>query len=69
MSDANILLQMTMEKARRVEEIITRFLGHKPSWRERKSFRIMNSLSESSVYHKGELLATIKFEAIEDPAI
>ena len=53
MSESNILIKMTVAKARMIEELITKFLGHKPDWNERKAFRILNSLGESSIYLEG----------------
>jgi len=69
MPEANILLQMTIEKSRLIEEVIVRFLGHAPNWKERKTFRIMNQLQESSVYHKGECIGVIRCETVDDPVI
>jgi len=67
MSEINVLMLMTLEKTRRIEEVITNFLGHKPSWQERKAFSILNKLDESSIYHKGEHLATVTCANIDDP--
>ena len=69
MPEANILMQMTIEKSRLIEEVIVGFLGHSPSWKERKTFRIMNQLHESSIYHKGELVGTVNYAAVEDVII
>jgi len=66
MSEANVLLQMAVEKARLIEEMITKFLGYKPTWKERKTFRIMNSLGESSIYHKGEYIGTVTYPMTDD---
>ncbi|MGZ3839597.1 MAG: hypothetical protein ACXVMS_10510 [Flavisolibacter sp.] len=66
MSEANVLLQMTIKKSRLIEDVIVRFLGHIPSWKERKTFRIMNQLHESSIYFKGELIGTVICDAVEE---
>jgi hypothetical protein len=69
MADNHILLQMTLEKNRMIEEVIARFLGHKPSWKERKLFSVMHSLEESSVYYKGECIGTVRYETVHEPII
>ena len=66
MSDANILLRMTIEKTRLIEELIYQYLGHKPTWLERKAFSIMNKLGESSIYHKGKYVGTVRYETDDD---
>jgi hypothetical protein len=62
MSEKNVLLKMTMEKARLINELITKFLGHEPTKEEKKQFHIMNRLGESIIYFKGELLGTVKYQ-------
>jgi hypothetical protein len=62
MSEKNVLLKMTMEKARLINELITKFLGHEPTKEEKKQFHIMNRLGESIIYFKGDLLGTVKYE-------
>lgn len=69
MSDNHILLKMALEKSRMIEEVITHFLGHKPSWKERRLFSVMHSLEESSIYHKGECIGTVRFETVDDLVI
>lgn len=69
MSDANILLKMTMEKTRLIEEMIVQFLGYKPTWKERKTFSIMNKLGESSIYYKGKYIGTVKYDPMEETVI
>ncbi|HJW17092.1 MAG TPA: hypothetical protein VJ499_08225 [Flavisolibacter sp.] len=69
MSDANILLQMTLERTRLIEERIVQFLGHRPSWKERKAFRILNRLGESTIYHQNQLVGTVYYQPIDDPII
>jgi hypothetical protein len=69
MSDANILMKMTIEKARLIEEMIVQFLGYKPTWRERKTFSVMNKLGESSVYHRGKYIGTVRYDPIEETII
>lgn len=59
----NVLLKMTIEKARLINEMITKFLGHAPSKEERKQFNIMNRLGESIVYFNGDFIGTVKYEA------
>ena len=68
MSEKNVLLKMTMEKARMINELITKFLGHEPTKEEKKEFNIMNRLGESIIYHKGFLVGTVKYE-IDDGLI
>jgi hypothetical protein len=60
---------MTMEKNRKINELITEFLGHEPDEAERKEFRIMNQLGESIIYHHGELVGTVKYKTDEGPII
>jgi hypothetical protein len=62
MSEKNVLLKMTMEKARLINELITKFLGHEPTKEEKKQFHIMNRLGESIIYFKGDLVGTVKYE-------
>ena len=62
MSEKNVLLKMTIEKARMINELITRFLGHEPTREEKKQFNIMNRLGESIIYFKGDLIGTVKYE-------
>ncbi len=69
MSDSNILMKMTMEKSRLIEEMIIQFLGYKPSWKERKAFSILNKLDESSVYYKGKYVGTVKYQPAEETVI
>jgi hypothetical protein len=68
MSEKNVLLKMTMEKARMINELITKFLGHEPTKEEKKEFHIMNRLGESIIYHKGNFVGTVKYE-IDDGLI
>jgi len=65
MTEKNILLRMTIEKARMINELITKFLGHEPSKEEKKQFNIMNRLGESIIYHKGDFIGSVKYEADE----
>lgn len=65
MSEKNILVKMTMEKNRLVHELISTFLGHTPNVEEKKQFSILNSLGESIIYYKGELVGTIKYQTDE----
>jgi hypothetical protein len=60
---------MTIEKSRLIEEMIIQFLGYKPNWKERKTFSIMNKLGESSVYHKGIYVGTVRYQPIEETVI
>lgn len=69
MSNKNVLMKMTMEKNRMIDELIERFLGHKPNAEEKKQFNIMNRLGESIIYFKGELVGTVKYSADEDPIL
>ena len=63
MSEKNVLLKMTMEKARLINELITSFLGHEPTMEEKKQFHIMNRLGESIIYYKGDLVGTVRYES------
>ncbi len=62
----NILLKITEEKNRMIDEVITNFLGHKPTQEEKKQFNIINQLGESIIYFKGDLLCSIRYETVED---
>jgi hypothetical protein len=62
MTEKNVLLKMTIEKARMIHELITKFLGHEPSWSEKKQFHVMSRLGESIIYHKGHLVGSVKYE-------
>ena len=57
---------MTIEKNRKITELIRGFLGHEPSSQEKKQFRIMNRLGESLVYHKGMFVGTVRYDAGDD---
>ena len=59
----NVLLKMTIEKARLINELIAGFLGHEPSEEEKKQFNIMNRLGESIIYFNGEFIGTVKYKA------
>lgn len=59
----NVLLKMTIEKARLINEVITKFLGHEPSNEEKKKFNIMNRLGESIIYFDGDYIGTVKYKA------
>jgi hypothetical protein len=65
MTEKNVLLKMTIEKARMINELITKFLGHEPSKEEKKQFNIMNRLGESIIYHKGNLVGSVIYETDE----
>ena len=65
MTEKNVLLKMTMEKARMIDETIRQFLGHEPTKEEKKQFHIMNRLGESIIYHKGYLIGTVRYQADE----
>lgn len=69
MSQKNVLLKMTMEKNRMINELITNFLGHEPTEEERKEFKIMNQLGESIIYYQGELIGTVRYKADDGPVI
>lgn len=69
MSEKNVLLKMTMEKSRLINEMITKFLGHEPSTEEKKQFHVMNRLRESIIYYKGDLIGTVKYVADDGPVI
>ena len=66
MNEKNVLVKMTMEKARMINELIIKFLGHEPSKEEKKQFHVMSRLGESILYHKGELVGSVRYEANED---
>jgi hypothetical protein len=66
MSEANVLVKMTIEKSRLIEEMIVQFLGYKPSWNERRRFSTMHKLGESSIYHKGKYIGTVRYETVDD---
>lgn len=65
----NVLLKMTIEKARMINELITEFLGHEPTLKEKKEFHIMNRLGESIIYYKGSLVGTVRYETDDGPVI
>lgn len=69
MPHKNVLMKMTMEKNRMINELIKKFLGHEPNAEEKKQFNIMNRLGESIIYYKGELVGTVKYSADEDPIL
>jgi hypothetical protein len=59
----NVLLKMTIEKTRLINEVITKFLGHEPSSEEKRKFNIMNRLGESIIYFDGDYIGTVKYKA------
>lgn len=69
MSSKNVLMKMTMEKNRMINEVIEKFLGHEPNAEEKKQFKIINRLGESIIYYKGELVGTVKYQADEGPIL
>lgn len=66
MTRDNILMKITLEKNRMINEVITNFLGHKPTKEDKKQFNIINQLGESIIYYKGELICSIRYQAVED---
>jgi hypothetical protein len=66
MEDSNILLKMAEEKQRKIRAAMVSFLGYEPSEINRKYFRVMHRLGESSVYYQDLLIATIKNEVVDD---
>ena len=66
MSDANILMNMAVEKNRLIEEQIALFLGYLPHWKERRAFNFMHKLGESEIYHKGKHVATVRYSTPEE---
>lgn len=62
MSEKNVLLKMTIEKARMINEMITKFLGHEPTKEEKKNFYVMNRLGESIIYYKGNLVGSVQYK-------
>ena len=52
-----------------ITEFIEDFLGHLPSAEEKKEFKIMHSLSESAIYHKGKFIGKVSFDTDEGPVI
>ena len=66
MSRDNILLKITEEKNRMINEVITNFLGHPPGKEDKKQFNIINQLGESIIYYRGELICSIRYKTIED---
>lgn len=69
MSEKNILMKMSIEKNRLINEVIMNFLGHIPGKEERKKFNIMHSLGESKIYYKGKLLRTVRYETHDETAV
>jgi hypothetical protein len=69
MPEKNILMKMTIEKNKRIKEVITKFLGHEPSEEDKKQFNILTRLEESIIYYKGELVGTVRYKADEGPII
>lgn len=65
MTKSNILLEMTMEKNRKIREVISIFLGHEPSLEEKKLFNIMHSLGESNIYFRGKFIGRINYPTDE----
>ena len=64
----NILLKMTEEKNRLINQTILRFLGHQPSRDERKQFTFMHALGKSYIYHKGKLVDVVNYETEDEMA-
>jgi hypothetical protein len=66
MSKDNVLLKITEEKNRMINEVIVNFLGHVPDKQERKQFNIINQLGESIIYYKGDLIGSIRYAPVQD---
>lgn len=45
---------------------MVQFLGHEPSDLDRKEFRVVHGLGESSLYYQDVLIAVIKTELKDD---
>lgn len=69
MSEKNVLVKMTMEKARLINKLISEFLGHEPLPEEKRQFHVLSRLGESIVYYRGELIGIVKHEAEDEPLI
>lgn len=66
MEEDNILWKMTEEKNRRILQAMTRFLGHEPTELDKREFRVMHSLGESTLYYQDVLIDTIKHQVKDD---
>lgn len=66
MTENNILLKMTNEKRRKINDFINNFLGHEPSQQEKKEFTIMQKLTESNIYYKGTFIGMVKYNTFDD---
>ena len=62
MLDHNILVQMALEKRKRVLRFMTQYLGHTPSPEERKKFTLMHSMKESKVCFEGRVIGHLMYE-------
>ena len=69
MSEKNILVKMTIEKTRLINEAIVRFLGHEPTKEERKAFKITHRLGESNIYYNGKLISNVRYHYMDDPLL
>jgi hypothetical protein len=56
----NILQEIADQKNHLIQNLLTDFLGHRPSADERSKFSIMNRLTESRIYFEGRLIGVVK---------
>ncbi|MES2883105.1 MAG: hypothetical protein V4676_13225 [Bacteroidota bacterium] len=66
MDDNHILDQMANEQNRKIHEAMVQFLGHEPTELDKKEFRVMHGLGETSVYYQNTLITVVKNEVKDD---
>ena len=60
----DILMKLANEKNWRINEFITRYLGHEPTVMERSEFTINHTLTMCSIYHKGKLVEEFSLDIL-----
>ena len=69
MPENNFLARLAFEKKEKINELISRFLGHLPTEEDKKYFNIMHHIRESEVYYKGILIGKVKSEAPDEDSL
>ncbi len=66
MDENHILDEMAKENNRKIHEAMVQFLGHEPNELDKKEFRVMHGLGETSLYYQNTLVTVVKNEVKDD---
>lgn len=66
MDDNHILDEMAQDNKRKIHEAMVQFLGHEPTDLDKKEFRVMHGLGETSLYYQNTLITVVQTEVKDD---